>query len=99
MATQESNINCSQVNTFTGFSNIMTSPKSANNRGMAFGGGHKYGLTGLSFQQLDSMRQAKGTLSSKVILWFSKFISIWVILKVRSFYAFLWSMLFFISLF
>jgi len=68
MATQESNINCSQVNTFTGFSNIMTSPKSANNRGMAFGGGHKYGLTGLSFQQLDSMRQAKGTLSSKVIL-------------------------------
>lgn len=40
------------MHTFTEFSNIMSSPKSMINRGMAFGGGHKYGLTGLSFQQL-----------------------------------------------
>lgn len=46
----------------------MTSPKSINNKGMMFGGGHKYGLTGLSFQQLDSMRSAKGTSSSKMII-------------------------------
>lgn len=68
MATQQSHIKSSQVHTFTEFSNIMTSPKSMNNKGMMFGGGHKYGLTGLSFQQLDSMRSAKGTSSSKMII-------------------------------
>ena len=46
----------------------MTSPKSINNKGMAFGGGHKYGLTGLSFNHVDNFKSVKGTSSSKMIL-------------------------------
>ena len=48
----------------------MTSPKSMNNKAMAFGGGHKYGLSGLSFNQVDNFKSVKGISSSKMILWF-----------------------------
>lgn len=43
-----------------------------NNKTMAFGGGHKYGLSGLSFHQVNNFKSAKGTSSSKMILWFLK---------------------------
>lgn len=45
----------------------MTSPKSMNNKAMAFGA-HKYGLSGLSFNQVDNFKSVKGILSSKMIL-------------------------------
>ena len=46
----------------------MTSPKSMNNKAIAFGGGHKYGLSGLSFNQVDNFKSVKGISSSKMIL-------------------------------
>lgn len=64
MVTQESHIKNSEIKTFTDYSNSFISPKSHNSKpmgtSMAFGG-PKYGIAGMSYQNLDGLRKVKNS--------------------------------------
>jgi hypothetical protein len=59
MVTQESNIKNSYIKTMTEYSHILTSPKSQQNIGMVFGGGKKYGMAGMSYQEISEIKGPK----------------------------------------
>ena len=50
----------------TEYSQTLTSPKSQQNIGLAFGGGNKYGVAGMSYQGIGEMRGPKLTSLRKV---------------------------------
>jgi hypothetical protein len=50
----------------TEYSQTLTSPKSQQNIGLAFGGGNKYGVAGMSYQDIGEMRGPKLTSLRKV---------------------------------
>lgn len=53
----------------TEYSQTLTSPKSQQNIGLAFGGGSKYGVAGMSYQDIGEMRGPKLTSLKKVYFW------------------------------
>jgi len=53
MVTEASHIKNSNINTLTDYSHTITSPKSLYGKGItAFGGSHKYGVAGMSYQHI-----------------------------------------------
>ena len=63
MVTQESNIQASEIKTFTDYSNSFISPKSQKTHMMPFGGFHKYGVAGMSYQNIEDLGKNKGSHS------------------------------------
>lgn len=53
----------------TEYSHNLTSPKSQQNIGMAFGGGNKYGVAGMSYQDIGEIKGPKLSSLRKFYLW------------------------------
>jgi len=66
MVTQESHIKNSEIKTLTDPSNSFISPKSHHNKNLSFGGGQKYGITGMSYQHFEDLGRAKMASQSRL---------------------------------